>query len=224
MSITDWPIDERPREKLLQKGVSSLTDAELIAIILKTGTRGKTALDIARDLLKEHGHLKRLLQTPFSIFRQKTGIGQAKYALLKAAFELGKRCHTEPIPIGQALNSHLLTQQFLAARLRDETHECFGCLFLDNQLRLLAFEILFQGTINAAPVYPREIVRRGLIHNAAKIILTHNHPSGNALPSKADKETTLVIKQALNLVDMDVIDHIIIGNPGEFSFAEAGLL
>ena len=224
MPITNWPLGDRPREKLLQKGEEMLTDAELIAIILKTGTQGETALDIARSLLIEFGSLKKLRTAPFALLKQKSGIGQAKYALLKAAFELGKRLHCETITIGDTFTSSQLAQQFLASRLRDEANEQFGCLFLDTKLRLIAFEILFRGTINAAPIYPREIVRRGLSYNAAKVILAHNHPSGNAEPSEADKEATLLMKQALDLVDIRVIDHVIIGNPGEFSFAAAGLL
>lgn len=224
MPITDWPREDRPREKLLSKGEQSLTDAELIAILIKSGTRGKTALDIARELLSEYGNIKKLLSAPSRMLINKPGMGQAKHASLKAAIELGRRYLNEPLPINTILNSSRKTQQFLAQHLREYSNEVFACLFMDNHLRLIKFEELFFGTINETNIYPREIVRRGLLHNAAKIILAHNHPSGNPAPSTADKEVTLLIKQALNLVDIEVVDHIVIGNPDNFSFAEAGII
>lgn len=224
MPITDWPQEDRPREKLISKGEKSLTDAELIAIFLISGTRSKTALDIAKELLSEFGSLKKLLRAPPQSLIKTSGIGRAKYASLRAAIELGRRYLNEQLPVGSVLNSSRVTQQFLAQHLRDYTNEVFACLFMDNHFRLISFEELFFGTINEANIYPREIVRRGLAHNAAKIILAHNHPSGNPTPSTADKEVTTLIKQALNLIDIDVVDHIIIGNPGNFSFAEAGIV
>ena len=224
MPISDWPLEDRPREKLLKQGERALTDTELIAIFLKTGTRGKTALDIARELLIEHGSLKKLLRLPPPLLMQTPGIGNTKYATLKAAVELGRRYLAEHLPLGETLNSSRATQQFLADRLRDHTNEVFACLFMDNHFRLLGFEELFQGTIHSAAIYPREIVRRGLTHNAAKIILAHNHPSGRPAPSQADKEVTELIKQALSLIDIEVVDHIIIGDPDNFSFAEKGLI
>lgn len=224
MPITDWPREDRPREKLLQKGEQILTDAELIAIFLQTGTRGKTALDIAKELLKEYGNLKKLLRAPPTILMQKPGMGKAKYAALKAAIELGKRYLEENIAIGEVLNSSQATQKFLARQLQDHANEVFACLFMDNHFRLIAFAELFHGTINEANIYPREIVRMGLSHNAAKMILAHNHPSGRAIPSEADKEVTQLIKKALALVDIEVVDHIIVGNPDHFSFAEAGII
>lgn len=224
MPITDWPYEDRPREKLLTKGEQALTDAELIAVCLRSGTRHKTALDIAKELLAEFGSLKKLLRAPSVALIQKQGIGKAKYTALKAAAELGRRYVEEPIQIGEVLNSSLTTQKFLATRLRDYPNEVFACLFLDNHYRLLHFDILFHGTINEASIYPREIVRHGLAHNAAKIILAHNHPSGCPDPSDSDKEITQLIKQALALVDIEVVDHMIIGYPKNFSFAERGLL
>jgi len=223
MPITNWPRADRPREKLLEKGEHMLTDAELIAILLNSGTRGKTAVDVARDLLCEFGTLKKLVGAPPSQIK-KLGVGNAKYALLKAAFELGRRCLTEQLPTGSVLNNSRMTQQFLADHLRGHPNEVFACLFMDNHLRLIHYEELFHGTINEANIYPREIVRRGLLHNAAKIILAHNHPSGLAAPSRADKNVTSLIKQALSLVDIEVVDHVIVGNPDNFSFAEAGIL
>lgn len=224
MPITDWPQEDRPREKLLSKGEQSLTDAELLAIFLKTGTRKKTALDIARELLADYGNLKQVLSASSHSLTQKCGIGNAKYATLRAAIELGRRYLREPLPVGAVLNSSQKTQQFLAQHLREYTNEVFACLFMDNHFRLIRFEKLFFGTVNEANIYPREIVKQSLLHNAAKIILAHNHPSGNPAPSAADKEVTNLIKNALALIDVDVVDHVIIGNPANFSFAEAGIL
>lgn len=224
MTINTWPTEDRPREKLQQQGEKALTDAELIAILLKTGIRGKSALDIAKQLLTTHGGLKKLIQVPPTTLMQTPGIGAAKYTALKAAFALGKRCLSEHIPLGATLASSHSTQQFLADKLRDYAIEVFACLFLDTQFRLISFEVLFHGTINEANVYPREIVKRALDHHAANIILAHNHPSGHAEPSTADKEITQLITQALALIDIAVVDHIIVGHPGIFSFAEAGLL
>lgn len=224
MSINHWPAEDRPREKLLQKGEQALTDAELIAILLQSGRRGQTALDIARELLHEYGGLRQCLRAPAQALTTKPGIGLAKYAMLKAALELGQRYLQEPVCLGTRLNTSRLTQQFLASRLRDQANEVFACLFLDQHLRLLAYETLFHGTIHEANIYPREIVRRALWHNAAKMILAHNHPSGNPNPSQADKAVTAQIQQALGLIDITVVDHIIIGHPDHFSFADAGLM
>jgi len=224
MPITDWPISDRPREKMLQKGEEALTDAELVAIFLKTGTYGKTALDLARELLAQYGSLKALLTSPLTQLAKTHGLGEAKCLTLKAAAELGRRYVHENIPSGAILNSSQQTRLFLAGHLRHQTNEVFACIFMDTHFRLLSFEKLFEGTIHSAHIYPREIVKRGLMHNAAKIILAHNHPSGLPTPSQADKEATELIKQALSLVDIDVVDHLIIGNPGDFSFADAGLI
>ncbi len=223
MPITDWPNEDRPREKLLTKGEQALTDAELIAIFLKTGVRGQTALDIAKALLSEYGSLRKLLRMPPQALLQTLGIGRAKYAALKAALELGRRYYQASLPTGAILDNTRLAQQFLADRLRDYPNEVFACLFLDTRFRLISFEELFHGTIHSAAIYPREIVRRALMHNAAKVILAHNHPSGHPAPSTADKEITKLIQQALALIDVSVVDHIIIGNPENFSFADAGI-
>jgi DNA repair protein RadC len=224
MAITHWPTEERPREKLLTHGAKHLTDAELLAIFLHTGTRGKTALDMARELLSEFGGLKKLLNTNPQTLWLKRGFGKAKYAALKASVELGQRYLEDSIQIGEALSSSQAAIRFLANRFRDYPHEVFACLFLDTHHRVLSFEELFHGTINESFVYPREVVKRGLAHNAAKIILAHNHPSGNPTPSQADHDLTDLLKQALALVAIQVIDHIIIGHKENWSMAERGAL
>lgn len=224
MPITAWPPADRPREKLLNRGADHLTDTELLAILLKSGIHGKSALDIARELIKQHGDLKTLLSLEQHQLTAVRGIGLAKLAYLKACLELGRRVQHTPFLPGTTLNSSKLTQAFTAQQLRESKNEVFACLFLDNRYRLIKFEKMFFGTINEASVYPREIVRRGLALNAANVILTHNHPSGQPLPSKADKVLTAHITQALALVDIRVTDHIIVGNPDTFSFAEAGLI
>ncbi len=224
MPINHWPLNERPREKLLTFGAKNLSDAELLAIFVNTGVRGKTALDIARELLTTFGGLKKLLQSyPHEMYRQ-PGLGKAKYALLKAALELGRRFIDHDIQPGEALQDSQLTSRFLANQLKNYSHEVFACLFLDNHNRLICFEELFQGTLNEASIYPREVVKRALSHNAAKVILAHNHPSGNPTPSQADKEVTQRLKQALALVEVSVVDHFVIGQQGVISFAERGLL
>jgi DNA repair protein RadC len=224
MGISQWPQDERPREKLLQRGAQHLSDAELLAIFLRTGTRGKTALDIARELLSEFGGLKKLLNSNPQMLLQKSGFGKAKYAAIKAAVELGQRYADEMIPIGETLNSSQNAKGFLARRLGDYQHEVFACLFLDTHHRLICFEELFHGTINESNVYPREVIKRGLAHNAAKVIFAHNHPSGNPTPSQADWDITHLLKQALALVDIQVIDHIVIGHRASVSLVESGFV
>ena len=224
MSITCWPLTERPREKLLRHGAYYLSDAELLAILIQTGIPGKTALDLACELLTESSGLKNLLQSSHHEICQKRGLGKAKYALLKAAVELGRRYLNSDIQVGKALNDSHLTKQFLANHLKHYDHEVFACVFLDNHHRLIHFEELFHGTLTEANIYPREVVKRGLAHQAAKIILAHNHPSGNPAASQADKDMTLLLKQALALVDIVIIDHIIVGSEGIVSLAEMGMI
>jgi DNA repair protein RadC len=224
MAITNWPAEERPREKLLSHGVKHLSDAELLAIFLHTGTRGKTALDMARELLSEFGGLKKLLASPPQALLEINGFGKAKYAALKAALELGQRYLNERVKIGEKLTSSSAAKRFLASRLTDYPHEVFACLFLNSRQHVICFEELFQGTINEANVYPREVVKRALSHNAAKVILAHNHPSGNPNPSQADCEITTLLQQALALVEIQVIDHIIVGHQECISLKEAGYI
>ncbi|HSW69697.1 MAG TPA: DNA repair protein RadC [Gammaproteobacteria bacterium] len=224
MSITHWPLNERPREKLLLFGAKNLSDAELLAIFVNTGVPGKTALDIARELLINFGSLKKLLQSyPHEIYSQR-GLGKAKYALLQAALELGRRFLDSEIQIGEALLDSHLTRRFLTNQMKNHSQEVFACLFLDNHNRLIYFEELFRGTLTEASVYPREVVKRALRHNAAKVIFAHNHPSGNATPSQADQELTQQLKKALALIDTIVVDHFVIGQNETVSFAELGLI
>jgi DNA repair protein RadC len=222
--IKQWPLHERPREKLLSHGPKKLSDTELLAIFLRTGVKGKTAMDLAHELLREFGSLKKLLTANPDYFYQKLGIGKAKLALLKAGEELGQRCLEEPIPLGEKLNNSLRTKKFISSKLKSYTHEVFACLFLDNRHRLIAFEELFQGTLNETSVYPREVIKHSLAHNAAKIILAHNHPSGDPTPSTADYELTQLLKKSLALIDIQVVDHLIVGKNSCTSLAENGYL
>ncbi|MDD1605294.1 MAG: DNA repair protein RadC [Methylococcaceae bacterium] len=224
MAITDWLAEDRPREKLLQRGSAALTDAELLAIFLRTGVKGKSAVDLARDLLADFGSLKSLLDADHQRFCQAHGLGDAKYAQLQAVLEMAKRHFKEILQRGNALTSPDITRAYLSAQLRGYSYEVFACLFLDNQHRVIQLDELFRGTIDGASVYPREVVRKALHHNAAAVIFAHNHPSGIAEPSTADKHITEKLKQALALFDIRVLDHFIIGDGDPYSFAEHGLL
>lgn len=225
MPITDWPDEEKPREKLLQKGPGALSDAELLAIFLRTGIKGKTAVDLARDLLSRFGSLRGLLEADFGQFTGTPGLGSAKFALLQAVLEMSRRHLDSELRRGDALTSPTLTRRYLASTLRAYPFEVFACLLLDNQHRVIRFEELFRGTIDGASVYPREVVKLALATNAAAVILAHNHPSGIAEPSEADRQLTQKLKQALGLVDIRVLDHFIVGDGVDaYSFAEHGLI
>ena len=224
MGIKDWPAQERPREKLLQRGAQALTDAELLAIFLRTGVTGKSAVDLARQLLGEFGGLRALLEADLAAFSAHLGLGPAKFSQLQAVLEMGRRHLAEGLRRDSALESPQQVRDYLKARLRHEPHEIFGCLFLDTRHRVLAFEALFHGTIDGASVYPRQVVKRALAHNAAAVILTHNHPSGIAEPSQADRLLTTRLKDALALVDVRVLDHFIVGDGEPLSMAEYGWL
>ncbi|MFV2004907.1 MAG: DNA repair protein RadC [Gammaproteobacteria bacterium] len=223
MSISQWPEDERPREKLLKKGAEALSDAELLAIFLRTGCKGVTAVDLARQLLDNFGALKPLLQASQTEFCEHRGLGNAKYAQLQAVLEMAKRHLLEQLARGDALCSPQQTRQFLTAQLANYPHEVFACLFLDNRNRVISFEKMFYGTIDGASVYPREVVKLALKKNAAAVIFAHNHPSGIAEPSHADEQITQRLKEALSLVDIRVLDHFVVGDE-VVSFAERGLL
>jgi DNA repair protein RadC len=224
MAITDWPLNERPREKLLRQGSKSLSEAELLAIFLRTGIQGVTAVDLARQLLENFGSLKALLEADQVAFCSKPGLGPAKYALLQSVLEMANRYVLEDLEKNSALTSATKTRDYLTRELRGYGHEVFGCLFLDSQHRVIVFEELFHGTLDGASVYPRQVAVRALKHNAAALILAHNHPSGEANPSTADKQITNRLKQALDLFDIAILDHFIIGDGQAFSFAEHGLI
>ncbi len=224
MAITDWPKNERPREKLLSRGASALSDAELLAIFLRTGVAGKTAVDLARDILQHFKGLRGLLTASQTSFCGFAGLGIAKFSQLQAVLELARRHLAENLQRGESLTDPAATRQYLHAHLRDYPHEVFACLFLDTRHRVITYEELFRGTINGASVHPREVVRRALAHNAAAVILAHNHPSGVAEPSQADRQLTRRLQAALELVDIKVLDHIVIGDGECVAFAERGWL
>ena len=223
MAITDWAVEDRPREKLLHKGAKALTDAELLAIFLRTGIKGKTAVDLARDLIADNGGLSPLLAANEEQFCQSKGLGQAKYVQMQAVVEMSRRYLEEKIHRGDALDNVSDVKKYLKSRLQHYPFEVFSCLFLDNKHRVIEYEELFRGTIDGASVHPREVVRHVLHHNAAAIILAHNHPSGVAEPSQSDIHITNKLKQALEIIDVRVLDHFIIGDE-MVSFAERGLL
>ncbi len=224
VSIRDWPENERPREKLLARGAAALSDAELLAIFLRTGTRGKSALDLARDLVAHHGELRALFRADQKTFTRIPGLGPAKYAQLQAVLELARRHLAETLNRSEPLTSPEVTRTFLSAQLRDRPHELFCCLYLDTRHRVIVFEELFRGTIDGANVPPREVVKRVLKVNAAAVIFAHNHPSGVAEPSEADRRLTRRLIDALALVDVRVLDHFVVGDGEVISFAERGLL
>ncbi len=224
MAITDWPEDERPREKLLKHGAGVLSDAELLAIFLRTGVAGKSAVDLARELLAAFGGLRPLLNASREAFCEGVGLGDAKYAQLQAVLEMARRHLRETLERGEAFTSPGAVRSYLQARLRDQPREVFLVLFLDTRHRLIAAEELFLGTLGEATVHPREVVRRAMQHNAAALIVAHNHPSGVAEPSRADEHLTQRLKEALGLLDVRLLDHFIVGDGETLSLAERGLL
>lgn len=224
MAISQWPEEERPREKLLARGAGALTDAELLAIFLRTGVTGKSAVDLARELLSDFDGLKGLLAADEARFCAARGLGRAKFAQLQAVLEMSRRYLRAELGTRDLLTSPEATRAYLKARLYGYPHEVFACLFLDNRHRLIRYEELFRGTIDGASVHPREVVRRALELNAAAVIFAHNHPSGVAEPSQSDLRITQRLKDALALVDVRVLDHLIVGEGDGASLAERGLL
>ncbi len=224
MSITDWPAGDRPREKLLQRGAASLSDAELLAIFLRTGVVGKSAVDLARELLTRFGSLTRMFSAGEAELCETHGMGQAKYVQLQAVLEMSRRALKEELQRGDALNSPRAVRDYLQLLLGGRQQEVFLAMFLDTQHRVVAAEELFHGTLSQTSVYPREVVKRALVHNAAAVILAHNHPSGVAEPSQSDRLLTDALKQALSLVDVHVLDHFVVGAGQTLSFAEQGLI
>ena len=224
MSIADWPRDERPREKLLARGAGALSDAELLALFIHTGMRGRSAVDVARMALGQTGGLRGLLDLGPERLATIAGIGPARAALITAAVELATRYLEERIRRSDALTSPSHTSQYLCARLRSRPHEVFACLFLDNRHRVISFEEMFRGTIDGASVYPREVAKRALEVNAAAVIAAHNHPSGVAEPSRTDRAITSRLRDAMALIDVRLLDHFVIGDGEVVSFAERGWL
>lgn len=224
MAISDWPEKDRPREKLCSQGAHTLSDTELLAIFLRTGCVGKSAVDLARELILTFGNLRGLLEASCEQFCQGLGLGPAKYAQLQAVLEMAKRHLAEHLVEDASLDSSHHVKKFLSAKLRHQRREIFAALFLDSHHRLIAYEELFQGTLNTATVYPREVLVYALKHNAASVIFAHNHPSGLAEPSADDIALTKTLKQCLTLIDIKTIDHIIVGEGRTYSFAEHGKL
>jgi DNA repair protein RadC len=224
MAITDWPKQERPREKLLKKGASFLSNAELIAIFLQNGVKGKTALDLARELLTHFVTLKAILTAPEGLMSSFKGIGKAKCSMLQAALELGRRYLEEDLQVKIFLSNAQEVKKFLVAKLASYKQEVFSCLFLTNKNQLIEYKELFFGTINCAPVYPRIIAQKALENNAGAVIFAHNHPSGDATPSKSDVASTQNLVQVLQSLDIQVLDHIIVGSNHCVAFSELGLL
>lgn len=222
MRIRDWPIDQRPRERLLAGGAAALSDAELLAVLLRTGRAGKHAVELARELLAESGSLRALIDARHP--PQAAGLGPAKRAQLQAAVELARRSLREDLCSRDTLASPATVREFLSLWLRDRSREIFAVMFLDAQNRLIAAEELFRGTLTQTAVYPREVARRALELDSAALILAHNHPSGVAEPSMADRALTQALKSALSQLDLPVLDHLIVAGNRCFSFAEAGLL
>lgn len=224
MAITDWPASERPREKLLELGVEALSDAELLAIFQRVGVSGKSAVDLARDLLTQFGSLNGIFAAQLSELTQVHGIGSSKYVQLQAIFEMSRRALNEQMQIKDVLNSPKQVRDYLCLKLGNLTREVFLVLFLDAQNRVVTTEEMFSGTLTQASVYPREVVKRALHHNAASVIFAHNHPSGIAQQSQADELITKQLKEALALVDVRVLDHFIVAGNTTLSFVERGLL
>ncbi len=224
MSIANWPAGERPREKLLLRGVEALSDAELLAIFLRTGTAGKSAVDIGRELLERFGSLTALCAASESDLCVQRGVGQSKYVQLQASMEIARRALKERLASGNVLGSPTEVRNFLRLTLQALPYEAFVALFLDSQNRVLQVEELFRGTLTQTSVYPREVVKRTLTHNAGGVIFAHNHPSGVAEPSNADKVLTEALVQALRLIDVRVLDHFIVAGSNVISFAERGLI
>lgn len=224
MAITDWPETERPREKLLARGAAALSDAEILALFIRTGTRGRTALDLARDWLTHFGSLRGLLEAGPEALATLPGLGPARYAELQAALELGQRHIASALERDDVMASPEATRHYLSRRLRGRRREVFAVLFLDTQHRLIAFEELFQGTLDSCSVHPRQVVERALALNAAAVILAHNHPSGVAEPSAADRHITDRLRQSLELIEVRVLDHFVVGEGRAASFAERGWL
>jgi DNA repair protein RadC len=224
MSLLCERLPERPRERLLAQGPASLSDAELIALFLGTGVRGRSALDVARELLARFGRVSRVLSAAQGELDSVPGVGAARYAQIAAVMELARRALAEEMKARDSLASPAAVRGYLRLAMQDLAHECFYCVFLDAQNRVIVAEQLFRGTLTQTSVYPREVVKQALAHNAAAVILAHNHPSGVAEPSVQDQALTRTLAEALALVDIKVLDHFIVAPGACLSFAERGLI
>ena len=224
MSITQWPEDERPRERLLKQGAAALSDAELVAIFLRVGVKGKSAVDLARDLVAQFGSLNGLFAASETDLCAVHGMGQAKYVQLQAVLEMAKRALVEDIKLTDALASPKAVRDYLRLTLARLPHEVFVAVFLTSQNRVIKVEEIFRGTLTQTSVYPREIVKLALTHNAASVIFAHNHPSGEPHPSQADRALTKTLADALALIDVRVLDHFIVAPGASLSFAEQGMM
>jgi len=224
MAIIDWPETLRPRERLIRLGPQSLSDAELLAVFLRIGIAGKSAVDLGRELVEHFGSLSRMFAADLSAFTSLPGLGPAKFAQLQAVLELARRSLHEQMHSATLFKSPQTVQDYLRLLIGDKPHECFVILFLDVQCRLIDSEQMFRGTLDHASVYPREVVKSALQRNAASIILAHNHPSGQLQPSQSDLAITTRLQQALELCDIRLLDHFIITRTGTYSFAEHGQL
>lgn len=224
MTILNWPTQERPREKLLNRGAQHLSEAELLAILFGHGTQGKSAVDLARDLLSQFGGLRGAFAASHKDFCRLVGLGSTKYCQCQAALELSRRYLSESLAHKNVITQPDDVKNFLKATLRHEPREVFACLFLDNRHHSLCFEKLFYGSINMTSIHPRILIQRCLHHNAAAVVLAHNHPSGAADPSNADREITKMLDKALHLIDVRLLDHMIVGDQHVTSFMERGLL
>jgi DNA repair protein RadC len=224
MPITDWPLQERPREKLLHSGVANLSPAELLAIFLQTGLKGKTALDMARELLNQYKTLRNILSLNQNQMSQIPGIGKAKYSMLQAALELGRRVFQEDLEYLSGISSAGDAKNFVMAKLANFRQEVFACIFLNSRHRIIKYEQLFYGTIHCTPIYPRVIAQKALEYNASAVIFAHNHPSGDTKPSQSDLKSTQNLVTALSYLDIRVLDHLIVGGNQCISFIEEGLI
>ena len=224
MSIRNWPETERPRERLIKYGASHLSNAELLAIFLRTGIEGKTALDLARDLLSEFGDIGRIIEADFESFAKIKGLGIAKYCQLKATLEIMKRHFQCKVEESASFTNPELVETYLLSQFPQTENEVFACILLDNKHRLIEFEVLFKGTINKTQVYPRVVAQICLKKNAAAIIFAHNHPSGDLTPSDSDQQITEKLKESLKLIDVRVLDHFIIGKNQTLSMAQQGFM
>lgn len=224
MDINDWPKAERPREKLLAQGPATLTDTELLALLMGTGRNGRSVMENANDLLVSHGPLRRLLDLDPKVLAKLPGLGPARACILVATLELAQRHLAAQLTCGELMRDPIAAQRYFKQRLRSRPNEVFAAMFLNTRNRKMAYEELFAGTIDAATVYPREVVRRALLHNAAAVIVSHNHPSGSAEPSAADRQITRHLQQALDLVGIRLLDHVVVGEGTPVSMAERGWL